>query len=31
MLMGSTADRVLREAPCSVLVVKPHGFTYELE
>ncbi len=31
LLMGSTAERVLQESPCSVLVVKPAGFTYDLE
>ncbi len=25
MLLGSTAERVVRHAPCSVLVVMPHG------
>jgi universal stress protein A len=24
VLMGSTAESLLREAPCQVLVVKPH-------
>jgi nucleotide-binding universal stress UspA family protein len=31
LLLGSTAERVLREAECTVLVVKPSGFAYELE
>lgn len=31
LLMGSTAERVLQEATCSVLVVKLAGFTYDLE
>ncbi len=26
MIMGSTAERVVRDAPCSVLAVKPAGF-----
>ncbi len=26
MLLGSTAERVLRELSCSVLAIKPHGF-----
>jgi len=25
MMLGSTAERVVRHAPCSVLVVMPHG------
>ena len=27
MLIGNTAERVLRKLPCSVLAVKPEGFT----
>ena len=27
MLIGNTAERVLRKLPCSVLTVKPNGFT----
>ena len=30
MLLGSTAERVVREAPCSILTVKPEGFEYPL-
>ncbi len=30
MLLGSTADRVVREAPCSILTVKPEGFEHPL-
>ena len=26
MLIGNTAERVLRKLPCSVLTVKPDGF-----
>jgi universal stress protein E len=26
MLIGNTAERVLRRLPCSVLTVKPDGF-----
>ena len=26
MLIGNTAERILRKLPCSVLVVKPDGF-----
>ncbi|MGE3600210.1 MAG: universal stress protein, partial [Dehalococcoidia bacterium] len=27
MLLGNTAERILRKLPCSVLTVKPDGFT----
>ena len=30
MLLGSTAERVVREAPCSILTVKPEGFEHPL-
>jgi nucleotide-binding universal stress UspA family protein len=30
MLLGSTAERVVREAPCSILIVKPEGFEHPL-
>jgi nucleotide-binding universal stress UspA family protein len=30
MLLGSTAERVVREAPCSLLTVKPEGFEHPL-
>lgn len=30
LLLGSTAERALRESPCSVLAVKPTGFTHAL-
>ena len=26
LLLGSTTERVVREAPCSVLIAMPHGF-----
>ena len=29
LLMGTTAERVVRESPCSVLTVKPEGFAYD--
>jgi nucleotide-binding universal stress UspA family protein len=28
MLLGSTAERVVRDAPCSILAVKPEGFEH---
>jgi len=30
ILLGSTAERVLRESPCSILAIKPAGFTHPL-
>lgn len=30
VLLGSTAERTLRESPCSVLAVKPEGFSHPL-
>ncbi|MFZ2874029.1 MAG: universal stress protein [Phycisphaerales bacterium] len=30
VLLGSTAERALRDTPCSVLAVKPDGFTHPL-
>jgi universal stress protein E len=30
ILLGSTAERVLSESRCSVLAVKPSGFTHEV-
>jgi nucleotide-binding universal stress UspA family protein len=30
MLLSSTAERVVREAPCSILTVKPEGFEHPL-
>ena len=30
VLLGSTAERVVRDAPCSVLTVKPEGFDHPL-
>jgi nucleotide-binding universal stress UspA family protein len=30
LLLGSTAERVVRDAPCSILVVKPEGFDHML-
>jgi len=29
LVIGSTAERVVRDAPCSVLVVMPHGILSE--
>jgi nucleotide-binding universal stress UspA family protein len=31
LLLGSTAERVVRDAPCSILTVKPEGFEHPLE
>ena len=28
ILLGSTAERVLRESPCSILAIKPEGFAH---
>ncbi|MFV1994294.1 MAG: universal stress protein [Verrucomicrobiales bacterium] len=28
MLLGTTAERILHECPCSLVAVKPEGFTY---
>lgn len=30
VLLGSTAERVVRDAPCSILTVKPEGFEHPL-
>ncbi|CAN5451548.1 hypothetical protein BH23VER1_BH23VER1_04030 [soil metagenome] len=30
LLLGTTAERIVSESPCSVLAVKPEGFTYEV-
>lgn len=30
VLLGSVAERVLREAPCSVLSIRPEGFSFSL-
>lgn len=30
VLLGSTAERVVRDAPCSILAVKPEGFDHPL-
>lgn len=30
LLIGSAAEKIIHEADCSTLVVKPHGFHYEL-
>jgi nucleotide-binding universal stress UspA family protein len=27
--MGTTAEKVLQHAPCSILAVKPDGFEYQ--
>lgn len=29
LLMGTTAERVIRESPCSILAVKPEGFRFD--
>ncbi|HUF64312.1 MAG TPA: universal stress protein [Verrucomicrobiales bacterium] len=31
LLLGTTAEKVLHHAPCSVLTVKPDGFGYEID
>ena len=31
LLLGSTAERLIHEAPCSTLAAKPEGFEYELQ
>ena len=30
VLLGSTAERVVRDAPCSILAVRPEGFEHPL-
>lgn len=30
ILIGTTAERIVRDAPCSVLAIKPEGFDYEV-
>ena len=30
LLLGTTAERLLHDSPCSVLTVKPEGFTYTI-
>ncbi|MCP4591351.1 MAG: universal stress protein [bacterium] len=30
ILLGTIAERIVRESPCSVLAVKPEGFTYDV-
>jgi nucleotide-binding universal stress UspA family protein len=30
LLMGTTAERVIHDAPCSALAIKPEGFSYEV-
>ena len=30
VVMGSTAERVVRRAPCPVLVIKPQDFRFEI-
>jgi nucleotide-binding universal stress UspA family protein len=29
VLLGSLAERIVRESPCSVRTVKPNGFKYD--
>jgi len=31
LLMGTNAEGVIEESPCSVLAIKPTGFTYEID
>ena len=31
VLLGTVAERIVRESPCSVLAVKREGFTYDIE
>ena len=31
VLLGTVAERIVRESPCSVLAVKPDGFKYEID
>lgn len=31
ILLGTVAERIVRESPCSVLAVKPDGFKYDIE
>ena len=31
LLMGTTAERIIRRCPCCVLAIKPQGFSYEIE
>ncbi len=31
LLLGTTAERIIRESPCSVLAVKPEGFEYKVD
>lgn len=31
LLLGTTAERLIHDAPCSTLAVKPEGFHYELD
>jgi len=31
LIMGTTAERIVTHAPCSVLAVKPDGFEYDVE
>lgn len=30
MLIGTTAEAIVRDSPCSVLAIKPEGFTYKI-
>ena len=30
MLIGTTAEAIVRDSPCSVLAIKPKGFTYKI-
>ncbi|MGI9242521.1 MAG: universal stress protein, partial [Verrucomicrobiales bacterium] len=31
LLIGSAAEKIIHEADCSTLVIKPHGFRYDLD
>ena len=31
LLLGTTAERIIHESPCSVLAVKPDGFEYDVD
>jgi len=31
ILLGTVAERIVRESPCSVLAVKPDDFAYEID
>ena len=31
ILLGTVAERIVRESPCSVLAVKPEDFKYDID